>query len=173
MTQPYGQQPAFPEYPQHGGMPPEQAPMGKPGTITAAAVLGYVQAGITLIPTILLFAGLVAVSGQAGGEVVLGWLIVLAQLAGCVLLIFGGVKLMAGTTRTPYVVAVVLELVICVYYLISIVVSDDAGLEFAKDMKAAAMVFPVVFAIMPVIGLVMVLGGTGAQWLAARSGRRY
>ncbi|MFC5289164.1 hypothetical protein ACFPM7_19105 [Actinokineospora guangxiensis] len=164
-------------YPQqgyaYGGMPPappEHAPLTRPGTITAAAVLGYVQAGITLIPTILLIAGLGAASDVGDtGEVVLGWLIVLAQLAGSALLIFGGVKLSGGATRTPYLAGAALELAICLYYLIRIIAADDAGLEFAEDMKAMATIFPLFFAIMPAIGLAMALGGSGAQWLAAKA----
>lgn len=169
--------PQAPGYPQqgYGGMPPappEHTPPSRPGTIMAAAVLGYVQAGITLIPTILLIAGLGAASDVGDtGEVVLGWLVMLAQLAGVVLLILGGVKLAGGTTRNIYVAGAALELVICVYYLIRIVAADDAGLEFAEDMKAAATIFPLFFAIMPVIGLAMALGGAGAQWLASRTSR--
>lgn len=166
------QQPGYPQQP-YGGMPPappEHAPPSRPGTIMAAAVLGYVQAGITLIPTILIIAGLGAASdvGETG-EVVLGWLIMIAQLAGCVLLILGGVKLAGGTTRNIYVAGAALELVICLYYLIRIVAADDAGLEFAEDMKAMATIFPLFFAIMPVIGLSLALGGAGAQWLKSRT----
>ncbi|MGW5050160.1 hypothetical protein [Actinokineospora sp. NPDC004072] len=182
MTQPYGTQPGDPQHyqtppggmPPYGAMPaapPEHAPLTRPGTIMTAAVLGYVQAGITLITSIMLIAGLGAAADE-GGSVALGLLVVLAQIAGCVLLIFGGVKLTAGATRTPYLIGVVLELVICLYYLISILATDDGGYEFVADMKAAATVFPLFFAIMPAIGLAMALGGSGAQWIAARAGVR-
>ncbi|GGS37975.1 hypothetical protein [Actinokineospora fastidiosa] len=189
MTQPYGQQPGDQQYPQapgypttppggvppYGSMPaapPEHAPPTRPGTIMTAAVLGYVQAGITLITSIILIAGLGAASDADGG-VVLGVLVVLAQLAGCVLLILGGVKLAGGVTRTPYLIGAGLELAICLYYLISILAVDDGGFEFVEDMKALATIFPLFFAIMPAIGLAMALGGSGAQWLASRNRPRY
>src|SRR5439155_8860144 len=99
--QPYGTPPGgFQQqggYPQQAGYPvaPGYAPpMGsgpteKPGAITGSAVLAFIQAGITLITTGLIFIGLFAAGSDAGAE---GWLLAIAQLAGIILLIFGAVQ---------------------------------------------------------------------------------
>ncbi|MBP2324253.1 hypothetical protein JOF56_004638 [Kibdelosporangium banguiense] len=156
-----------------GGYGP--APVEKPGGVTGAAVLGFIQAGITLITTGLLFAGLFAAGGGPG--IAIGWAVALAQLAGLILLIFGAVQLMSGTNRMLYVIGAILELVICAYYLINIAISDtDTGnAAFSSalgNLKAAATVVPIVFAVMPLIGLILALGSSTTSYLQAKAAQR-
>lgn len=184
---PPGGQPAYPgtppggqpvyagqPYPQggYGGYGP--APMEKPGSVTGAAVLGFIQAGITLITTAIIFIGLIGTASLQTSDAAIGWIVAFAQLAGLILLIFGAVQLMSGTNRMLYVVGAILELLVCAYYLINIMGSDTRGsgvfVELAEDMKAAITVIPIVFAVMPVIGLILVLGSGTTRWLQAKRG---
>jgi hypothetical protein len=156
-----------------GGYGP--APVEKPGGVTGAAVLGFIQAGITLITTGILFSGLFATGGAEGTG--LGWVIALAQLAGLILLIFGAVQLMSGTSRAMYLAGAGLELAICAYYLISILIADtdteSAALSSTlADMKAAAAVIPIVFAVMPLIGLILALNSGTTRYLQAKAAQR-
>ena len=197
MTQPYGQQPggnqpgsggfqqpAFPQAPQaagagsyqqgYGGMP--QAPQeysggsqGRPGVVTAAAVLAFVQAGLTAITTILVFSGVADMEGSAAlFQVLIG----LAQTAGVVLLIVGGVQLMGGKGRGMMLAGCIVELVICLFYLVVFAVIfgtlDDAGIDVLGSAKAVVIASAVFFAIMPSISLVLSFGQQSTQFLRSR-----
>lgn len=160
----------------HGGhnsamAPGMQAPMPvqKPGAVTGAAVLAFIQAGITLITTGIIFFGLI---GTASSDVdqTQGWIVAFAQLAGLVLLILGAVQLMSGSSRVVYLVAVILELAICGYYLVTILSADAGGISALEDMKGAATVIPVVFAVMPLIGLILALGSGTSRFIQAKRG---
>jgi hypothetical protein len=172
---PAGGQPVYAGQPypqQQPGYGP--APVEKPGAVTGAAVLGFIQAGLTLITTGILFFGLIGTSSTAsaaGTDTTMGWVVALAQLAGLVLLIFGAVQLMSGTSRGLYLIGAGVELAICLYYLISIVASDTGGLSVLADMKAAATVIPIVFAVMPLIGLILALGQGTSRYIQAKRGR--
>lgn len=185
MTQPYGQQPygqqqpgGYPQAPGYaqgmGGMPQapqeySQGPVARPGTVTGAAVLAYIQAGITSITTILVIAGLA--SGNAeGGQAALGWLVGLVQVAGVVLLIMGGVQLMGGKGRNLLVVGAAVELVICVYYLISFAVVETGNIDLLESAKGVLIAIAVFFAIMPTISLVLAMGSGTTQFLQSRRG---
>ena len=170
---PHGQ-PA-PSY-QYGSMPAAPAeyssgPIPRPGTVTAAAVLGYVQAGITLIPTVLMLAGLVSDgSNGAASDAALGWVIVLAQLAGAALLIAGGVQIMGGKGRTLMVAGAGLELAICLFWMIRVAAIDSEGVDVIDAGKGAIIGIAIFFAIMPTISLVMSLGASTTQFLQSRRG---
>jgi hypothetical protein len=200
MTQPYGQQPGnfgqqpggYPQqggYPQSGGFPqapsyapgagglpaapPDQGhggPIPRPGTVTAAAVLGFVQAGITTITTLLIIAGLVSANAQGTG---MGWLLAIAQVAGIVLLIWGGVQLMTGRGRGIFFGGAVLELVICGFYIIRFLTVETGGFKLAEDFKSAGVLIALVFAIMPAISLALSMGAGTTQFMASRRGSGY
>jgi hypothetical protein len=164
---------AHPQGGHNSGMAPgmqAQAPVQKPGTVTGAAVLAFIQAGITLITTGIIFFGLL---GTASAEVdqTMGWVVAIAQLAGLILLIIGAVQLMSGSNRTLYLVAVILELVICGYYLVQIVGADAGGISALEDMKGAATVIPIAFAVMPLIGLFLAIGSSTGKYIQAKQGR--
>ncbi|ONI70755.1 hypothetical protein ALI144C_50065 [Actinosynnema sp. ALI-1.44] len=176
---PPGGQPAYPAHQQYPGGPGGYGtgyggqPTAKPGSVTGAAVLGFIQAGITLITTGILFSALFGTASAQDASAAASWALALAQLAGLVLLIFGAVQLMSGTSRTLYVVGAILELVICAYYLINILGTDTGGMftEQFESIKNALAVFPVIFAIMPLIGLILALGSAAGNYVSATRGR--
>lgn len=181
MTQPYGgqQQPnqnygGYPQAPAppSGGFaampqaPQEHSgPIPRPGATTAAAVLAFVQGGLTLITTGILMLGLAALQSledeaSAGGVEIQGtlteaWLVSVVQLVGVGLLIWGGVKLMAGTPGMVFTIAVILQIVLCAYWLI----------------RGAAPLVPLALIVMPIVALVLALGQASKQYVQSRSGR--
>jgi hypothetical protein len=161
--------------------PPEysQGPISRPGVATAAAVLAFVQAGITAIPGVLQLIGAASnnnantAAGNPPTAVLL--LVAIAELAGVALLIVGGVQLMGGKSRTMMIAGCALELAICVYWIIyaASIDSNIAG-EAAADLmnagKGVLIGFAIFFAIMPTISLVMSVGATTTQFLQSRRG---
>lgn len=183
---PYGQ-PAqgYPQSPPQGypqaqgygaGMPSAPAeysagPIPRPGTVTAAAVLGYVQAGITLIPTVLMFGGAVSSDSGAAADAAVGWILVLAQLAGAALLITGGVQIMGGKSRTLMLVGAGLEIAISLFWIIRFAAIDSGGIDIIDQGKGVIIGFAIFFAIMPAISLIMSLGANTTQFLQSRRGQ--
>lgn len=169
--QPYG----YPQAPGYGAMPPappeySAGPIPRPGTATTAAVLAFVQAGITLIPTIIMLAGLANTSGAAASDTALGWVIVLAQLIGAVLLIVGGVQILGGKNRAVIVAGAALELAICMFWIIRVAAINSEGFDVVDAGKGVIIGIAIFFAIMPAISLIMSLGATTTQFLQSRRG---
>jgi hypothetical protein len=172
MSEPYGQQPpgSFNEGqggPAHGGMPPAPQEYGsgavaRPGTTTAAAVLAFVQAGITLVCTVLVMIGLGAVSAandddtiggvDIGGALAFGWIVSIAGLVGGGLLIWGAVKALSGTAGNLLVIAAAVQIVLCLAWLIGL----------------GGGVVAILLAVMPIIILVLALGAPAKQFEASR-----
>jgi hypothetical protein len=147
-------------------------PIPRPGTVTAAAVLAYVQAGITLIPTILMLVG--AASGDASGagsDAAIGWLIIIAQLVGAALLIAGGVQIMGGKSRTLLIAGAGVELAISLFWIIRAAAIDSEGIDVIDAGKGVIIGIAIFFAIMPTISLVMALGAGTTQFLQSRRGQ--
>jgi hypothetical protein len=171
MSQPYGQQPPgnFNQgQPGYGAMPPAPpeytgGPVARPGAVTAAAVLGFVQAGLTIIATIILMIGLAAVQDVVndaetingvdvdGGGLALLWIAAFVALIGAGLLIWGAVKALSGTAGNLLVIAAALQIVLCVFWLI-----EGAG------------IIPILLIVMPIIALVMSLGSAAKQYEASK-----
>jgi hypothetical protein len=147
--------PAPPEY--TGG------PVARPGSVTAAAVLGFVQAGLTIISTIILLIGLAAVQDVVndaetingvdvgGGGLAMLWIAGFVGLIGAGLLIWGAVKALGGTAGNLLVIAAALQIVLCVFWLI-----EGAG------------IIPILLIVMPIIALVMSLGSAAKQYEASK-----
>jgi hypothetical protein len=182
MSQPYGQQPpgnfnqgqgqgqgGFNQGPAYGAMPPAPpeysgGPIARPGSVTAAAVLAFVQAGITVICSVILMIGLGAVAGAVGdaesiggidvdeGMLAMLWVLSFVGLVGAGLLIWGGVKAMSGTAGQLLVIAAALQIVLCIVWL--------AG--FSGGVVSILLV------VMPIITLVMSLGSAAKQYEASR-----
>jgi hypothetical protein len=194
MTQPYGQQPGgndpssggfqqpgggFPQAPQapayqqgYGGMPqaPQEytgGPVSRPGTVTASAVLAFVQAGITAITTILVWVG---VSNLSGGELGFQAVLALGQTIGVVLLIWGGVQAMGGKGRTILLAGAGLQVALSLLWIIRFAAIDTGGFDLAENIKGGIIVVAILFAVMPVISLVLVMGQQATQYV--QSGRR-
>jgi hypothetical protein len=171
MSQPYGQQPGDSNQ-GFGAMPPAPAeyssgPIARPGTVTAAAVLAFVQAGLTLICSVILMIGLGALAGATDEDGTIGgldvnegalaflWILAIAGLAGAGLLIWGGIKAMSGTAGQLLVIAAGLQILLCVIWLAAF----NGG------------IVSILLVVMPIITLVMSLGGPAKQYEASRSGR--
>jgi hypothetical protein len=185
MSQPYGQQP-YGQQPQGnygpgpgnpgpgygGGMPPappeySAGPVTRPGTVTTAAVLGFVQAGLTLICTIfvvIILGAAQAVTNESEsqfgveidqGMLTIGWIVAIAGVVGAGLLIWASVKTLGGTAGQLMVIAAALQLVLCIVWLAAL----------------GGGIVAVILAVMPIISLVMVLGGPAKQYEASKRGQ--
>jgi hypothetical protein len=133
----------------------------------AAAVLGYVQAGITLVPTILFLIGLTQAKAD---DAALGWIVMLAQAVGAALLIAGGVQIAGGKGRALLITGAALELAICAYWIISAALVDSGGYDIIDTGKGIVIGIAIFFAIMPTISLVMSVGASTTQFLQSRRG---
>lgn len=184
-AQGYPQSPpsGYPQAQGYGAMPPappeySAGPSSRPGVATAAAVLAFVQAGLTAIPGILQLIN-APQNGGLGGNPPTGVMIIvaIAEVIGVVLLIIGGVQLIGGKSRTLIVAGAALELAICVYWII-FAVSIDNTLAGDEEFAVAAMNagkgvligFAIFFAIMPTITLIMSVGNSTTQFLQSRRG---
>jgi hypothetical protein len=186
VTQPYGQQPypsgGYPQqgtppggYPQAPGvyssMPQAReytpSPIPRPGSVTAAAVLAYVQAGITTITTIILLA-LLSSGDFGGGAMAVGVLLVVAQTAGVALLVIGGVQLASGKSRILLIAGCALELAICLYYLYSFLVTPTTALVEQGLDPARGVFYLLILAVMPTISWIMSLGTNTMRFLQSR-----
>ncbi|MFC4851914.1 hypothetical protein [Actinophytocola glycyrrhizae] len=157
----YGTMPSAP--PEYGG-----GPIPRPGVVTAAAVLNYVQGGITLVPTVLFLSVLIGL--EAGAEDAgLLWIAVVAQIIGAALLIAGGVQIMGGKSRSLMVAGTALEIAVSLYWIVMFAVQTSGveGAEYGTGMVVASAIF---FAIMPTISLVLSLGASTTQFLQSRRG---
>jgi len=175
MSQPYGQQPGDFNQGQgqgYGAMPPappeySSGPVTRPGTVTTAAVLAFVQAGLTLICSVILMIGLGAISGAIDDQETIGtldvnegalaglWVLTIVGVIGAGLLIWGGIKALSGTAGLILVIAAGLQILLCIVWLAA----------FQGGIVSILLV------IMPIITLVMSLGGPAKQYEASRSGR--
>jgi hypothetical protein len=149
-------------------------PIPRPGSATAAAVLAFVQAGITVIPGILQLVGAFGTSDIDTAIMAETLAAAIVTLIGVALLIIGGVQLLGGKSRSMMIVGAAVELVICLYYVIKALAIDSGDLEgvsSAIDMAKGVIVgFAIFFAIMPTISLVMSVGSTTTQFLQSRRG---
>lgn len=167
--QPYPQ-PYPPQYPP----PMYPYPVNtRPGTMVAAGVLGFVQAGVTAVPTLMLTLVLSSVqAANPGAHVDLLWGAVLAQFVGFGLLIAGAVQMVSGSSRTMYLVAVTLEILLSVYWAVCIgLLFNDTTKVWSVLVGNPVIVFAVFYAVMPVIGLCLAASTGPGEHLAARRAR--
>jgi hypothetical protein len=177
--QPGGQFPnsgGFPQAPTppggYGSMPqaPQEysgGPIPRPGGVTTAAVLAYIQAGITTITTILVWIG--ALGGELeGSDLAIQLALAVAQTVGIVLLIMGGVQIMGGKSRNLLVAGAGLEVAISLAYVIMFTALDAGGIDILEDAKAMLVGIAIFFAIMPIIAIVMAVGSQATQFLQSR-----
>lgn len=102
--------------------------MARPGSVTAAATLGFLQALIATVAALgMMFFSWVADSGfWAERELGVGlWALCAVALVGAVLLVAGGVRLRNGTGRGLFLTAVVLQVLLCLFWTYYLYVNDD------------------------------------------------
>ncbi len=178
---------ASPGYPAPGygpGYPPGAAPYGfqpygygprgpvRPGGATAAVVLMFIQAGVVLISTfyVLFFASLAGTASSAGVSEADSYeveftVIGILQLVSVGLLIFAGVQLLGGTSRTLTIVSCAVQLAFVIYWMIRIGSLPDFG-----DEGTTFFVVPLMYAVLPIVALPLALGRPVTDYIAAKSG---
>jgi hypothetical protein len=164
----FPQAPQAPGYQQgYGGMPqaPQEyggGPGRRPGVVTAAAVLAYVQAGITTLTTILVWIGV----GQQvdGSDTAFQAVLALGQTIGIVLLIWGGVQAMGGKGRTLLLAGAALEIVMSLAWIVRFAALDTGGIDFLQNAKGGIIFIAILFAVMPVITLILLMGQQATQY---------
>lgn len=160
---PYGA--ADPGYPP--GYPqgyPAYPPTLRPGSVTATAVLAYVEAAMVLFGSLGAFAGGQFLRDNVFVESVRGWgaYFITLGVVGLVvggLLIAGGVQVAGGN---PMLVRFgnAGTLALCVGWLV-LFLGPGSG-------QADGIVWPLIFAVMPVIGLALLGTEAAKRWLASR-----
>jgi len=163
-------------YPGPWGPVPPRGPR-RPGPVITSAVLSFVQAGVVLIASLYVwfFASVIdvlaednpAVFGSSRMESLATEVTVLAivQLVSVVLLIVAGIRVLSSRTRAAWLLAVAahgVQIVLAVYWAVRLVtlVNEAPGADSTGALAAVAMLF----AAAPVVGLGLVLGGSGRRW---------
>jgi hypothetical protein len=164
--QPYPPPPMYPVY-------PPRPVNTRPGTMLAAGVLGFVQAGITGVPTFMLTLVLSSVQAvNPGAQLGLLWGAVVAQFVAFGLLIAGSVQMVAGTSRVMYLVAVTMEILLSVYWAVCMgLLFEDTSRVWSVLVGNQEIVFAVFYAVMPVIGLALAASSGPGEYVAARRSR--
>lgn len=169
----YGQQ-AYggyqqPAYNQAGGYPQPGygAPAGpaRPGSVTAGAVLTFIQGGLVVIGAIIALAGGSFVVDAGGNDATNNagtWLILLAilGLACAALLIVGGAKSFSGQLKL-LTIGCAASLALSVIWLIYLSTND---INFGT-----AIIWPLIFAILPAIAIGMALSANTQAWSKAKT----
>jgi len=170
-----------PSYPVYQPVTPVVA--GRPGLTTTAVVLGFVQAGLGIL------GGLITLFGAAGAsaeerdvryapdpfraEVAahLGLTSVLAVVVmlGSGLLIAGAVTLTGGRDRIFYLAGMALQLGFCIaYFALSAVAIHNVEQVRADSPGYGFMVAAVLFAVLPVLGLVFASVASTTKFLQVK-----
>jgi hypothetical protein len=159
------QQPGFAQpggYPQQAFGAPTAAP--RPGSITAAAVLAFVQGGRVVIASIIVLGAGASVMSSGFNEVgsVGTWFTILAilGLACGALLIVGGAKAFSGNLNL-LTIGCAVSLVLSLGWLIF---SMSNGLDFGM-----ALIWPLIFAVLPAIAIGMAMSGNSQTWAKAKT----
>ena len=159
-------------------MPPRRPQ--RPGTVITSAVLAFVQAGIVLIASLYVwfFASVIdvlaednpAVFGSSRMESLATEVTVLAilQLLSVVLLIIAGIRVLSARTRAAWLLALAahaVQIVLAIYWAVRLVtlMNEAPG----ADSTGALAAVTIVFAAAPVVGLGMVVAGSGRRWFAS------
>lgn len=158
----YGQQPGYGQ--QYAGQPGYPAPYGqpaapaRPGSVTGAAVLAFVQGGIVLVGGIASLAGGTTVLSDLDDANGIGSLFTVLGIAGLLvggLLIAGGVRAF-GRSLQLLLIGAGASVVLSIAWFIGFV-SHDAPV-------GAALVWPLIYLVMPVIIISLVLSSTAQLW---------
>ncbi|OLF14892.1 hypothetical protein BU204_24430 [Actinophytocola xanthii] len=132
---------------------------------TTAAVLAFVQAGLTTITTLLMWVGLF---GSGGDFEALPLILTIAQTIGIVLLIMGGVQVLGGKSRNLLIAGAALELAICVTWLLQFAMAESEGIDLLEDLKAGGIAIAIGFAVMPALIIFMSVSRQTSEYLRSR-----
>lgn len=161
----YPGQPYAPPGYQPGYFVPAPAAATKPGSVKASAVLAFIQAGFVLISGITLLSGSTAFMDISETSSIATELMVVAIVTILTggLLIAGGAQVFNGKLQL-IVIAAVVSLLLSVYWFIRLTSLDvEAGV---------AMIWPMIFAVLPIIIISLCLGSTAKTWAASVQARQ-
>lgn len=142
----------------------------RPGVAVSAAVLAFVQSGITTITTLVVLGVAMLRTGTQATVAHGLWIL---QAIAVVALIVGGVLLLLGKTRVVLTAGNVLHLVLSLLWVVvaARVPGADLDPEEPEGAKGALVVFAVVFSVLPVISLIQAGVQSTGTWLRAQQGR--
>lgn len=166
-----------PLYLPYGGYPPYGAtyPAGprRPGAVTAAAVLAFVQSGFVLIGGLMTVSGASAMAafhdvgwtsaGDFRGELALVGIVTLVVGA---LLIAGGVRIFSGPPGL-LTIGGLLSIALSLYWGIRL--SGLVGTSVESAGLRALLVYPVLFVILPIIAVSLAHGSAAKGWATFRA----
>lgn len=171
-AQPYGQAATPYGQPQYGApgqqygqfgqpyQPPVAGPK-RPGAITAAAVLSFVQAGLLLIGGITALGGGTSVLdlGASDQGAVLTILGLLGIACGGVL-IGGGVQSYGGKLNLVTIGSAVSVVLSIAWFIVLISYDVPTGI---------ALIWPLLYAVLPIISISLVMGATAQLWAKSKT----
>jgi hypothetical protein len=171
----YGPPPGYGHWPSPWVAPP--APR-RPGAVTGAAVLSFVQFGLVLIGTlylllVALIAGTVAGLPDAqlpqrfSGLAVEGIVLAVVQLAADVLLLVAAIRALSrrgSATWRLLVAALAAQVVLAGYWFVRLLVLRGEVPGDAAGALAALTPYAVLFAVIPLVALGLVVLGSGRRW---------
>jgi hypothetical protein len=148
----------------------------RPGPVVTSAVLAFVQAGVVLIASLYVwfFASVIGVVSRENPGVYASRMDALAtevtvlavvQLVSVVLLVVAGIRALGARTRAAWLLTVgahAVQIVLALYWAVRLVrlMNDTPG----ADAPGALAAVTILFAAAPVVGLGLVLGGSGRRW---------
>jgi hypothetical protein len=176
----YGWAPPAYGWPAPWGPPVPPAPR-RPGQVTGAAVLSFVQFGLALLGTLYLFfvalvagavAGLPDAQLPAGvdGLVVEGFALAAVQLAAEVVLLVAAVRALRRRGPGPWrllVAALAAHVVLAGYWFVRLRVLDGRLPGDSAGALAGLSTWSLLFAAVPLVALGLLLVGPGRRWAAA------
>ena len=176
----YGYPPQY-GYPGYGspapwGPVPPRRPQ-RPGQVITSAVLAFVQAGVVLIASLYVwfFASVIDVLAEDNPAVFRSsrmqslatevTVLAVVQLVSVVLLIVAGIRLLSARTGAAWLLAVAahaVQIVLAGYWAVRLVtlLNEAPG----ADSSGALAAFTFVFAAAPIVGLGLVMAGSGRRW---------
>lgn len=136
----------------------------RPGALTAASVLGFVHAGLSIVGgLVLLFAFAVVDAEDRASDAGAVLVAVLFQFAVCGFLIHASVVLLRGRSRQLFQACTACMIALSVFYFFIYIerlsqVPDDALYAGGKDELSGSLVVPVVFAALAIVALCLAGG---------------
>ncbi|WP_209313844.1 hypothetical protein [Blastococcus sp. TF02A-35] len=155
-------------------------PPGRPGTVVGAAVLAFIQASVVLVASLYVWLTAGVLEGlieenptgapaPAYEFAELGSTLGVVQLLSVVLLVAGGVMVLARRAQLSWVVLVAAhaaQVLIAIYWAVRL----EAILGRVEDVGGVLAVFALFFAALPVVSLGLLLFGSGRRWFTAAQG---
>ena len=141
----------------HSGLPQ------RPGTLTAASVLGFIHAGLAIVGGLILLFAFAAVdaddrAGDAGAVMVA----VVFQFVVCGFLIHASVRLLRGRSRQLFQACMACMVALSLFYFFIYIERlsqvPDSALGSAREQLSGSVVIPALFAALAVVAVCLAGG---------------